>query len=188
MKRITAVMIFLALAMVPVGLPAQETAQPGPASPSQAEPQHFYRLNLVVKELDETGKAVNSRNYLMTVATETSKCCAPQIIKTGSRIPIATGTSSNPATTQFQYIDLGVNLDVRNVKDSGDSLRFGLRAEISSVARQTQVAGTGEPVIRQNSWDSDVVVPIGKPTVVGSSDDLDSKGKTEIEVTATRID
>ncbi len=58
----------------------------------------------------------------------------------------------------------------------------------SSVAHQTEVAGVGEPVIRQNVWDSTVLVPIGKPTVVFSSDDLDSKGKMQVEVTATRVE
>jgi hypothetical protein len=56
------------------------------------------------------------------------------------------------------------------------------------IARQAEVAGIGEPVIRQNSWDSTVAIPIGKPTVVGSSDDLDSKGKLQVEVTATRVE
>jgi hypothetical protein len=37
-------------------------------------------------------------------------------------------------------------------------------------------------------WDSIVLVTIGKPTVVFSSDDLDSKGKMQVEVTAARVD
>jgi hypothetical protein len=80
-----------------------------------------------------------------------------------------------------------VNLDVFNVKEQPAGLSFVLRVAVSSIARQTQVAGTGEPVIRQNTWDSAVMVPLGKPTVVFSSDDLDSTGKMRIEVTATPI-
>lgn len=189
MKKIAAVIIFFAVGLMPIRLPAQETEQPGAASPEQAAPQHFYRLNLVVKEVDEAGKVVNARSYFMTVVTATTKYSAPQIIKTGSRMPIVTGTSGG--NTQIQYIDLGMDFDVRNVSESGDSLSFGLRAEISSIASNVSEASSplrGEPVIRQNSWDSMVKIPIGKPTVVSSADDLDSKGKLQVEVTATRIE
>ncbi len=98
------------------------------------------------------------------------------------------GRNANLANTQFQYIDLGVDLDVRNVKEHADQLSFRLRANISSIARQTEIGGIGEPVIRQNNWDSYMIIPIGKPTVVYSADDLDSKGKMQIEVTATKVE
>lgn len=188
MKKIALGVILLAVAMMPVCLRAQDTTQGTPTSSEQTAPQHFYRLNLVVKELDETGKVVNTRGYFMTVGTTKPGHNETQMVKTGSRIPVLAGSSgSNGGAAQFQYIDLGMNLAVRNVREMGDSLSFTLVAEISSIARQTEVAGMGEPVIRQNSWDSAVILPIGKPTVVGSSDDLDSKGKLQVEVTATRI-
>lgn len=93
--------------------------------------------------------------------------------------------------TGCEYIDLGMDFDVRHVNESGDFLSFGLRAEISSIASSVSEASSplrGKPVIRQNSWDSMVKIPIGKPTVVSSADDLDSKGKLQVEVTATRIE
>ena len=43
------------------------------------------------------------------------------------------------------------------------------------------------PVIRQLSWQSDVVVPIGRPTVIFTSDNPSDTGKTELELTATEI-
>jgi hypothetical protein len=152
--------------------------------------QHFYRLHFAVEELNAAGQVTNTRSYKETIATANGM---DQQIKTGSRVPIATGSygsSANPSVTQteFQYVDLGVDLDVRNASEHGDKLCFRLKAEISSVARQTNIEGTNEPVIRQNVWDSIVVVPIGKPAVVFSSDDLDSKGKIQVEVTATPIE
>jgi hypothetical protein len=33
-----------------------------------------------------------------------------------------------------------------------------------------------------------VLIPIGKPTVVFSSDDLGDKGKLQVELTATRVE
>jgi len=189
MKKIAVVVLLLTVAMMPVCLRAQDASQGTPTSPDQTSPQHFYRLNLVVKELDETGKVINTRGYFMTVATTKPGHNETQMIKTGSRIPVLAGSSGpNGGPAEFQYIDLGMNLAVRDVRETSDTLSFTLVAEISSIARQTEVAGMGEPVIRQNSWNSMVAIPIGKPTVVGSSDDLDSKGKMEVEVTATRVD
>ena len=43
-------------------------------------------------------------------------------------------------------------------------------------------------MVRQNKWDSTVLIPIGKATVVYSADDLDSKGKMQVEVTAVRVE
>lgn len=184
MKAIATFVAVFTLSLLPVAVRAQNPPQSTP-------PQHFYRLHFAVQELDGAGKVTNTRSYEESIATGSGP---DQQIKTGSRVPIATGSYSstghpeNLANTQFQYIDLGVNLDVRNASELGDKLSFRLKAEISSIARQTEIAGIGEPVIRQNSWDSTLSIPIGKPTVVYSSDDLDSKGKMQIEVTATKVE
>ncbi|MGB7134081.1 MAG: hypothetical protein WBD46_02265 [Acidobacteriaceae bacterium] len=189
MKTIATFAAIFALSLLPLTVPAQNAA--GTAT---APAQHFYHLHFAVEELDGAGKVTNTRSYEETIATTGGgQSTGDQQIKTGSRVPIATGsyasgTNQNLANTQFQYIDLGVALDVRDANEHGLMLGFRLKAEVSSIARQTEVAGIGEPVIRQNSWDSTVAIPIGKPTVVGSSDDLDSKGKLQIVVTATRID
>lgn len=184
MKTIATVAALLALALPPLAAPAQNTPPPAPE-----QPHHFYRLHFSVEELNAAGKIANTRSYDETITTQSGgQGFGDQQIKTGSRIPIATGSYTNPANTQFQYIDLGVDLDVRNAREQGDMLEFRLRAEISSMARQTEVAGVSEPVIRQNTWDSTVAIPIGKPTVVGSSDDLDNTGRMQVEVTATRVE
>lgn len=187
MKSIVTFAVFFTLCLVSTNTRAQNAAGTEPAATA-----HFYRLHFVVKEVDGAGKVINARSYDETISTHGP---GDQQIKTGSRVPIATGSYGSNANvnaalmnTQFQYIDLGVNLDVRDVSEHNDMLGFRLKAEVSSIARQTEVAGVGEPVIRQNSWDSTVAIPIGKATVVGSSDDLDSKGMMQVEVTATRVE
>ncbi len=190
MKPISTLVVLFTLSLLPIAVRAQN-----PSEAAAASPQHFYRVQFAVAELDGAGKVTNTRTYEETVATTGSgHAVGDQQIKTGSRVPIATGsygangTAANLANTQFQYIDLGVNLDVRDATEHGDKLGFRLKAEVSSVARQTEIAGVGEPVIRQNVWDSLVLIPIGKPTVVFSADDLDSKGKMQVEVTATKVE
>jgi hypothetical protein len=172
-------------------LPVAGRAQNAPESTPPPAPQHFYHLQFAVEELDANGKVTNTRTYDETISTGSGP---DQQIKTGSRVPIATGsygssgTPANLANTQFQYIDLGVDLDVRNASEQGEKITFRLKAGITSIARQTEIAGIGEPVIRENTWDSTLTVPVGKPTVVYSSDDLDSKGKMQVEVTATKVE
>ena len=187
MRTIATLATMFTLSLLPVAVPAQN-----PAETAAATPQHFYHLHFAVAEVDATGKVTNTRGYEETIATtDGGQPIGDQQIKTGSRVPIVTGSygaNSNPANTQFQYIDLGVNLDVRDAREHGDKLGMRLKAEISSIARQTEVAGMGEPVIRQNTWDSIVMIPVGKPTVVFSSDDLDTKGKMQVELTATKVE
>jgi hypothetical protein len=191
MKTIATLATMFALSLLAVAAPAQNPPETAAAS----VPQHFYHLHVAVEELDGTGKITNSRVYEETVSTTASgHPVGDQQMKTGSRVPIATGSyggsgsQSSLMNTQFQYIDLGVDLDVRDVSEHSDKLTFRLRATVSSIARQTEIAGIGEPIIRQNTWDSTLLIPIGKPTIVYSSDDLDSKGKMQVEVTATKVD
>jgi hypothetical protein len=189
----SAAVVWVAVAvglLVPPSLRGQDTAK-APASEANP-PLHFYRLNLTVEEVNEAGKVGNSRGYVATVGTGGSDLpgFSDQHIRTGSRIPILTG--SHNGGTDFQYVDVGVNFDVRQVREIGDKVSFRLVAEISSLADDNSGGASGnlrgDPVIRQNRWDSVVLIPVGKPTVVFSADDLDSKGKMQVEVTATRVE
>ena len=184
MKRTPMLAAALLLVTTPFCLRAQSAS-----SPMVQTPEHFYRLKLVVEEVNDAGTVTNARTYETTVSTSG----ASQTIKTGSRIPVATGSYSSGSNasamnTQFQYIDLGVEATVKNAEETGNDLAFHLRMEVSSMARSENIAGVEEPVIRDNSWDTNVLVPIGKPTVVFSSDDLDSKGKMQVQVTATAVE
>jgi len=181
MKKAAMILSLAALSAAPVCLFAQDEA------PAPKPPDHYYKLNLTVEQTNDTGQVVNTRSYVEIIFTGRES----QEIRTGSKIPIATGEGNG--NTQFQYLDVGVNFDVRSVKEIGDRLGFYLAAEISSVApTEKPTPGLnptlGEPVIRSNKWQSNVLIPIGKPTVVLSGDDLDDKGRMQVEVTATRIE
>jgi hypothetical protein len=60
-------------------------------------------------------------------------------------------------------------------------------AELSTMAPLQEKAVTLAPSIRQNKWNSAVVLIIGKPTVLFSSDDLTSPRTLQLEVTATPV-
>jgi hypothetical protein len=180
MRKMAMGVAVMSMVLASAGLLGQDAAP--------ATPEHFYRLNLTVEEINDAGKVENTRSYFETVVTGRVGGAQGQI-RTGSRIPIATG--AHDGATQFQYVDVGVNVDVRQVREIGEKLSFTLTAEVSSLAQEEHaVAGSpvGDPVIRQNKWDSSVLIPVGKPTLVFSADDLDSKGKMQVVVTATKVE
>ena len=155
-------------------------AAQAPDTHSGDENVGFLHISFVVKELDE-GKATNARNYSTIITT--GKNPRKATLRTGSKVPIPNGPG------QITYIDLGANFDCLFLQRVGNSVMLFISADISSVAATTAEAlsGSSGPVIRQNKWESNVIVPLGKPTTIYSSDDLSSKRKMQIEVTATPI-
>jgi len=153
-------------------------------------PAHYYHLDFVVQEVGENGKPVNSRTYSCTVSTAPHE---RDSVRIGSRVPIATGisgSSNEMVNTQFQYQNIGVNFDVSDVHEVGGKLAMNLGAEVSSIGPATHVGGPNSrvaPLTRQNSWHTPVLIPIGKSTVVFTSDDLDSKAGMQVMVTATLL-
>lgn len=188
MRKITLLSMLLFAFVFAIRCSAQD--EPKAAQPNQAQtPGHYYHLEIVVQELSKEGKPTNSRTYTTTVGTGMRESAS---IRTDSRIPIVTGSYASAASssalvnTQFQYQDVGVNIDVQPVHEIGRQLSFDLKADITSVAENLD-ARLHEPIIRQNKWQSVVLIPIGKPTVVFTSDALDSKGSMQLVVTATPV-
>jgi Bacterial type II and III secretion system protein len=166
-------LLLLALAVVLQPACAQEAPKANEAAKAaDTTPVAFYRLLFVVQELGEDNKPVNSRAYTTTVSTNT-----PGSIRTGSRIPVATGNN------QFQYVDVGVNVDIRHVTEIHHQLSLELTAEVSSLAGAYD-PNVHQPVIRQNSWHASVLIPLGKATTIFASDALDNKGSIQVVITA----
>jgi hypothetical protein len=141
----------------------------------------FFKLDFVVKEVD-AGRVLNSRSYSATVST---KPTAPCRIRTNSRI--ATPTSVDGS--QLTFNNIGTNIDCGEVTDMQTALSLKVTAEVSTVlqdATPTSLASR-QPVVRENRWDSTVVVPLKKPTVIFSSDDATTKHQMQLELTATLI-
>src|ERR1700679_1566433 len=154
-----------------------------------AEPFHFYHLTLTVQEVDSTNKPINSRSYSTIISTD-SKSPYSNSIRTSSRVPVVSGTFSSgekvAQSTQYTYIDIGTNFDIREVKEQGRQLALHVKADISSNGGLTPLGGgLGEPLIRHNQWESPILIPVGKPTVIFSSDALESKNAMQVVATVT---
>lgn len=158
---------------------AQEPASQSAPAKGADGPVHFYHLEFVVQELGGDGKPANSRVY--TIDANTDRVTRNTSIRTGSRVPVPTSGNT------FQYIDLGVNIDVHNAHEVDGKLALEVNAEISSLATPASVGESSAPVIRSNRWQAPVLIPINKASIIFTSDSLDSKGNMQIQVTAKPI-
>jgi hypothetical protein len=140
------------------------------------KPDSVYRLEFVVRELED-GKRINSRAYTMSVEDRDVGR-----IRVGNRIPYNTGKD------QFQYFDVGINIDCR-LHDYGSYILLeSASIEISSIVKDESASGgTPNPIVRQARTTVFAAVTPGKPTVIASMDDVSSNHRYEVEVTATRI-
>jgi general secretion pathway protein D len=99
-------------------------------------------------------------------------------LKIGDRVPVATGSfqagvgvgtsSINPlVNTQFQYIDVGVNIDVQpRVHPDGD-VSMKLSIEVSQITGTSNIGGINQPVISQRKIEHDVRLKDGEVSVLG---------------------
>jgi hypothetical protein len=172
LKRTVLSLPLLALTMAPWPGFAQNQS-----APQTVESQKFYKLEFVVKEV-EGGKVLNARAYSTTAVAE-SKDFGSASIRASSRIPLQNATS-------VQYLDVGVSIDCRNIKEVERGLSLFVTADISSVPSDPAAPAVA-PTVRQNRWSSLAIVPLKKPTLIFSSDDPTSKRQMQMELTATPI-
>lgn len=169
---------------------AQEAAATGNSAYTKS-PERYFRLTFRVLNISPEGKMVDSKSYNEIIVSG-PKSYAASSIRTGDRVPIATGSyggniQSSLVNTQFQYIDIGTDIDATKAEIIDQTLCLHIAANISGMSASKLLGNVHEPVIRQTKWESNVTVPIGKPTLIFSSDDSSDKGKTELELTATPI-
>lgn len=99
-------------------------------------------------------------------------------LKIGDRVPVATGsfqagtgvgsTGVSPlVNTQFQYIDVGVNLNVTPVVHPDGEVSLKLKVEVSSVTGTQSIGGIDEPIISQRTIQHDVRLKDGQVSILG---------------------
>jgi hypothetical protein len=146
-----------------------------------ADGQKFYKLEFVVKEVEGT-KVLNARSYSMILTTDSKDSATT---RGTSRIPIPKEENSS----SFIYIEIGVTIECRGLKELARGLSLNVNAEITAAAQAEPGAQAPlGPVLRSTRWSSGaVIVPVKKPTVIFSSDDPSTKRQMQLELTATPI-
>ena len=92
-------------------------------------------------------------------------------LKIGDRIPIATGSYQSGLTsgvnTQFQYIDVGVNVDITPYVHAGGEVTLKMSLEVSSVTGEQTVDGVTEPTIGQRRIEHEARLADGEVNLIG---------------------
>lgn len=182
-RRLKSCTLFLAFVLTLCCAASAQEATAKDTAPSGPSMRHL--LKFVVKEL-EGGKVINSREYSTYLAGGSKETMGTSSIRTGSKVPIPSGPSS--AFTQYTYIDIGVNIDIRGDRVEDGKLYCFIKADITSIDSSAGHENTDFPkVVRQNLWSSPVFAPLGKPITLFSSDDVASRRTMQLELTATEV-
>jgi hypothetical protein len=180
MIKRTGVAGVLIAALIFAGRVNQAWAQESSASSKTTEqepskPLEAYRLDFSINELED-GKKINTRQYSMNLNANDSN-----ELKIGTRVPV------EGKQGEVQYIDVGTNIQSRLTLRNGQ-LELFVHAEMSNFAVPEQEQGHDpRPVIRQLKISGSTLALLGKPMVLGSVDDPNSKRQFQVEVTATKL-
>jgi hypothetical protein len=168
MKRTCALAALASLALL--GAPARADDAPKPERPRSS-----FRIDYALFEV-ESGKRANERAFTLTVNEGSHGQ-----LRSGTRVPITVGDKG------VQYMDVGLKLSGRVLEREGD-VTFEGEIEMSTFALPEQATeGKGNPVVRTVTETVSTRPVLGKPAVVSSLDDLNSRKRLQVEVTVTRL-
>jgi hypothetical protein len=166
---------------------AQQTPE-SPAVPwrSAAEspastPAVFYRLDLVIRELDGE-KSIDNRKYSMWVKSGTGESTTA-----GSEVPYPGSSYSKEGTgttKSIQYRSVGVSIFC-DVKEGSGGPQLDLKLNISDALPPAK--DLDAPVFRKVSLESKALLILGKPVTVGIVEDPASRHRYQVDVTATKL-
>jgi len=106
----------------------------------------------------------------------------PAKLRVGDRVPVATGSFQagvgvgstagagfvNPlVNTQFQYIDVGVNVDITPHVHANRDISLKIAAEVSSVTNTVTIGGIQQPIISQRKIEHEVRLKEGEVSILG---------------------
>ncbi len=97
-------------------------------------------------------------------------------LKIGERVPVATGSFQpgiggvgiNPlVNTQFNYIDVGVNIDMTPHVHGVNDVSLKLTVDISDIDSYTNIGGINQPVIGQKKIENEIRMKEGEVNILG---------------------
>ena len=162
---------------------AQDNQKPSAAAEASVD---AYRLELSFNELED-GKKLNTRHYSIDLTGGRENT-----INIGTRIPVASAncnaSSSQPgsASEEYQYLDLGTHIWAQLINHGGE---LHVSGEISSLDTSAgpETSARLLPVIRRIKIEGSTALVLGKPIIIGSADDPNSRRQFELEGTVTKL-
>ncbi len=101
-------------------------------------------------------------------------------LKIGQKIPYVSGSLNSAvatpgaipyATTQFQQVDVGTNIDLEPHVNGNNEISMHIKVEISNVLNTETIAGIQEPVIGQQVDDANIRMKDGEVSILGGLSD-----------------
>lgn len=101
-------------------------------------------------------------------------------MKIGSRIPVATGSYQTGAATsavsslvntQFQYLDVGVNIEMTPTVHFNNDVTLKMKIEVTSQSGKVDISGVTEPIISQRVIDHVIRLREGEANILGGIQD-----------------
>jgi hypothetical protein len=151
-----------------------------PTQTEKNQPLQAYRLDFAFNELAD-GKIVNTRHYSMNLTADESN-----EIKIGARVPVTSGSSPGTDVVQWQYLDVGTNIWAQ-LREHRNEWFLLVRSDVSNLdtSNESEHAKVLNPIVRQIKISGSTLLVVGKPILIGSMDDPNSKRQFQLEVTAT---
>jgi general secretion pathway protein D len=97
-------------------------------------------------------------------------------LKIGDRVPVATGSFQpgiggvgiNPlVNTQFQYLDVGVNIDITPHVHANGEVTLKILMDVSAVTGQQNIGGISQPIIGQRKIEHEIRLKDGEANLLG---------------------
>lgn len=146
-----------------------------------------FKVTYNIYELED-GKKINERSYTLPVRTVGDNAPRQSTLKIANRVPITTKETNQG--NEVTYLDVGMNLEC-DVTEQSDKFIVFTGLDLSYMMSGDKVAephALSMPLIRSMKENSTTLVYPGKATLVTSIDDINSKKRTQVEVTVTRIE
>jgi general secretion pathway protein D len=97
-------------------------------------------------------------------------------LKIGERVPVATGSFQpgiggvgiNPlVNTQFQYLDVGVNIDITPHIHADGDVTLKISMDVSAVTGSSNIGGISQPIIGQRKIEHEIRLKDGEANLLG---------------------
>ncbi len=191
MKLMRLFFAFLALGLL---LAQSGWAQEKPKTPEEIKPVTPLRVQVVLSEFDGE-KRISNLPYTLTVNAD-DRDRGPALVRMGLRVPVV--TQSKDGASQFQYVDVGTNLDCTARTVEAGRFKLNLSVERSSLYASGPDKKSldwspgdpplgSQPIIRQLRTGFDVLIRDGQTVQTIAAADPVSGRVLKVDVTASLV-
>jgi hypothetical protein len=198
--KLNRVRCLVALAVLTViGVVAPVRAQDKPAAQEAKKSETTLKVTVVVTELDGT-KKLSSLPYTFYVNVDDTSHHPTSSVRMGLRVPVATGlfSSNANAPTQYQYMDIGTNLDCAANSTSDSRYKLILSVDRTSLstsedkksptaATEGLTISTSNPIVQHFSSSYNLMIRDGQTIEATSTSDPISGHVLQISVTVNVV-